>query len=259
MPLSYSSSIKYPPLIKEGDAQLFEFASELKIRCGTENCRVLFIGRSNTLISAYLDAKGFVRSITLPISGVMRINPDQTTTAKERFHKFVLAPLLLPQVLNSKKFIVVDYINSGISLARASAWIQEFLKNKLRHSFSIEIIGYGNSFDKEAREILKRSGLKLATIGCNSSAIRIGDLYYLSKESLVEPYSLVESWDPLQGEEKISINPLNKTRYPYQDKTGYQYYASYAELIGWLKNKNLPNTLPEAISLNCTENLKFKF
>lgn len=234
----------YPNLSQEGFEQLAQMSKELLKQCPPPRCQLLFIGRSSSLISAYLEGNTLARPILLPLSGLNTINLEDLARAEKNFEALVLDRILKPGLRYHSNFAVVDYTNSGKSLSIASSWIDTYLK-KTSPEKKLTVMAYGKALPKgiESRD--------LKWIAMNSSATRNGDLAYQIHHSLAESYAPYSSWNPLSTEPPL-MNHIASKSYPYPVPGKYNVptrYASYQQLTEWMADRK--KVLPTSYQLNC--------
>lgn len=242
---------KYPSLSQEGVQQLKDLADTLAKRCPPPDCLPVFIGRSSSLIAAYWEAQGGPRSLTLPVSGLAHLPESKWSDAEKRFQQEVLSPLLDPKTAALREILVIDYVNGGQSLALATSWIADHLRAGAP-ALRITAAAYGSTLSKGAQSLLERAGISAEILPFSLSQ-RPGDLAFLVRQKMVEHYSSAGSFHLDQPMEAPRFDRSLRKPYPYTD--GFSHYASYEDVVAWLKNPALKASLPTAFQLHCQSHL----
>jgi|GEM_PF-4980619 len=242
------AQVKYPELSESGYHTLQKMSEQLLKECPPEDCVIAFIGRSNVLLSAYLDAKQLGAHVSLPVSGIRYVPEAESVSARERFHHEILERYLEPKLKQAKKILVVDYVHRGGSIAQAAIWIQDFAGSES----TVEVMGYGQPLSLEYRNILEDKKIPIKSMDVEGVMAR-GSVGYLAKESLLEHYAAYDEWNPIYTQSSPKIDPKIRRHYPYYDGPNgqklYSQYASYDDLVELFKQENpiahLPKKPPE--------------
>jgi hypothetical protein len=222
---------RYPDLSATGYETLKKAVEKLESICPPPKCGIVFIGRSNVLMSAYLDAKGSTHHVSLPISGVGDVyhHPELSKIAKANFKKFVLKDQLSPKLKVWSKLIVVDYVHEGESLAMVSSWIKQYSGPKI----AVKAVGYGDSFSTKPRELLAQNAIAHETIyagGVRTS----GEPASLAFFGLQENYSPYDSFRAERSVGKPTWKNSLRRSYPFRELDNvkrFHQYASYDDLV----------------------------
>ena len=238
---SYADSdplLKYPSLSKDGYTQLQSLAKSVSEKCPEPDCMKVFIGRSNTLLSASLEAHGDVHHVDLPVSGLKSIALEKMEIAKERFNREVVQLILKPKLKNISKVAVIDYMTAGRSLSVASIWIKELIQD---HPSKVIALGYGSSMSDQLKNDLILHHIELHELPFSLEK-REGELSLLVSSSKVETYAPYDEWRPAETE-KPSIDPSRRLPYYYHSANGPQYFASYEDVVKWFQRTDLEEVL----------------
>jgi hypothetical protein len=257
------SKLKYPRLSKEGFEDLSQLTDSLIQKCKVLSCIPVFMGRSNVLISAQMEAKG-IESVQLPLSGLRSIGLQSLPHAKHQFSFKVLRPILLPFIHEhpeAKSLMIVDFVQSGETLVQSSLWIKDFLESSGNTKLKLEVASYGRTLSSSFVNQLESNGIKVNNLILRDATLRAGSYYGLVQQSMVEAYAPYDHWSPLSKSEPF-IQPAFRRPYPYLDEN-VRAFASYKDLVTWFKNSKLLDELPTQTVLECQEWLKhgmrFKF
>lgn len=251
-PLVAIAKITYPALSETGLRNLESIRLMLQADCPPSTCIVAFVGRSNVLISAYMEAKGHKNLVNLPATGVRRENQTPNNQSEENFSKLVLEPILKPKLLGIEKIIVVDFVSTGKSLVRLSHWIQNFCK-KLG-SITIEARYYGGVPHSTLLDTLEKKGIKSSFLP--SGGVReVGSLNFITQDSQTELHAPYGAWTPDSATSTPKIDPNLRRQSPYRDESNpgdTKILASYNDLIALFESDNplekLPKTFKTSIS-----------
>ncbi len=130
--------------------ELVELSKEIKSICPRKDCIFIGVGASPTFINALLEKIQNTSVVHLPLSrfrynpyGDYSLNPKQVQSLYEHFDKvFASEDIKLNQLRN---VLVLDYAQSGKSLAAASSYLGLYLKKNNIES-SINSVLLGNSY-----------------------------------------------------------------------------------------------------------------
>ncbi|MEZ4815815.1 MAG: hypothetical protein R3A80_11505 [Bdellovibrionota bacterium] len=242
--LGEADTLRYPSLNAEGLRNLQSVKEQLLKSCPPSTCLIVFIGRSNVIISAFLTAKGIRNHVSLPGTGIRGIPKEKLKAAKANYRVSVLENLLEPQLNGRKKIHVVDFVNSGKSLVIGAQWIQAYAKGIGLHEISA---AYYGTIDRKYSKVLEQSGIKHEYIYAGGSK-QEGSLMYLTKDSQTEHYAPYVAWDPSNSTEKPIIDPSTRRHYPYREADGstkYSHFASYNDLITLFEHDDPLTFLPK--------------
>jgi hypothetical protein len=245
--LSAQGQVKYPDLTHEGYRNLQSAVEKILEECPTKDCLPVFLGRSNVLMSAYMDAHQ-IANVSLPASGLRHIDERSTKAAYQAFTSKVVDPILKPKLNGIKKIALVDYIHQGGSVTRASLWLKEYLQ-KSSKNLSVKVLGYGKTLQPEYLAKLFAQQIEVKYIPAGNSSLR-GSPAYLAKESQVESYAAFGSWEPGSGNPVPEFDSKLRRHYPYYDRENvklYSEYASYDDLVELFKKENPIEHLPKPI------------
>ncbi len=233
------ADLRYPELNEEGLTNLETIRKKLRAECPHSTCLVVFIGRSNVLISAYFEAKNFKNHVSLPGTNLRApLSASNMLLAQQNFNELILTPFLAPKIEGRNKIIVVDYSHTGVTLARSAAWIHSFART---HGVNqTGILYYGVPLQQEHAKQLSSLGIKQEFISLGGSR-QVGSLTYLASDSRLSDYAPYGSWEPLKDNTTPKIDPNRRNNYPYYEEDGqkkYNQYASYNDLIEAFESTN---------------------
>lgn len=209
--------------------------------CPARDCVIVFVGRSNVLLSAYMEAKRIGNHVTLPASGIRALAGERVN---DRFSKEVLDPILRPALRDAKRILVVDFINEGGSLAQVATLIKAYLSmNSI--DLQVDALGYGVLMTEGYRAFLAAQEIGFFQIS-GGGLYTQGTPAFMALESVLEGYAPYDEWNPL----KTVGPPVLKrdVRRPYLHLNGrkkdFSYYASYNDVVEYLKKENPVQSIP---------------
>ncbi|MBS1959074.1 MAG: hypothetical protein JST80_06375 [Bdellovibrionales bacterium] len=231
--------LKYPAMTRQGFAQLKDFHKKILKQCSPPSCLQLFIGRSSILISAYAESIGLQDSyVTIPLSGVKNIAESEMEQAEKNFKKFVLDEYLKTKMKSGSytRVSVIDFVNSGDSAGPSAKFVKSWIDENFENPPEVELVTYGKSISEKSKDILEKSHIKHSMIPFPIGSGQEGDLTDLIFGSKSEGYAPYLSWNAVSDNFVPVINRNNRNHYKYVDKSGANAFASYAELIKWMKD-----------------------
>ncbi len=226
------ATITYPYLDDNGFTNLRYIAHKITETCPPETCIIAFVGRSNVLVSAYLEAQGILNLVNLPGTGIGNIPADKMSIAQNNFQNYVLTPLLKPELAGRKKILVVDFVNSGSTLVRVAEWIRSFSKE--HGHFETAAFCYGENISATNSEALFNAKISHEYVS-SGDTLKEGSLGFLMKDSLIEYHAPYRSWYPLVAQSEAIFN--RKLRRKNLNHSGSQssFFASYDDLVKLFK------------------------
>ena len=170
------------------------------------------------------------------------MDPESVSKAKPRFTQEVLEKFLKPELKLVEKIAVVDFVNSGGSIANASQWIQDFAQ-EIEHPLKVQVLSYGNGVPSDIEAILGKSSISVKHLSFGMSE---GSPTKLASGSLLEHFAPYGEWNPITTTENPKFNTTIRRDYPYlvNGKKEYSQYASYEDLVEWLKKEEFKPQLP---------------
>lgn len=249
-----SPRLQYPELSQEGLTQISELAAAIRRACPMPACIPVFIGRSSTLVSAYLVANSNLRTVTLPMSGLSSLTAADLPLAETAIRSRVFEPLLAPALSpNLKRILVVDYVNHGTTLVRASEWLHRYVESRIPPP-SLEILAYGKALSSAQHGALRKFAAEVSDYPLGAGLE--GSFGYLVHHSMVEMYAPFGPWFPRTEVASPTIDP--SLRHPYIYRNGPNlpsHFASYDDLVTWFADPSLPARLPTSLKLKCEARL----
>ncbi len=245
-------SIKYPKLSREGLQELRELSEKIVAACPKSECLPVFLGRSSSLIAAYMEANHQIEAIFLPASGLSSISESSLAEAQQKFSDYVLEPYLHPRLKDAtfKRVMVIDYVNQGNSIARAGEWVEEFLNNKFPKTFDTQLFSFGGSLKSLVVQRLESKGISVKSVSIGSN--QEGHLQYLIHQSMVENYAPIDFWNPLSEGSTPSVNRALRKPYKYIDgKDTPTAFASFNDLVEWFGDRGLSEKLKTTWQIRC--------
>ena len=235
--------IKYPALTARGFNQLKNFYQSILEGCGPPDCLQVYLGRSSALASAYGESLGFGASqISLPLSGVKLVSSENLGLLSTRFKNEVLDVFLKPILLTIPKYkriAVIDFVNGGNTLAQGSLMMKQWLTEQQMSGVEVEAFAYGGILKLEAETILKDSQIPIRRLSFPIGTGIDGDLSELVYNAKTEGYAAYGKWSPIENVNSPEINRDIRQPYNYRDVQGSTHYASYNEVVEWMKNPKL--------------------
>lgn len=213
--------------------------------CPKPDCLIVFPGRSNILLSGYMNAKNLGKHVNLPVSGIRGSDAEFIKKAKPRFTQEVLQPFLKSELNGIKKIVVVDYVNGGGSITNASKWIQEFT-HTINPSTKVSVLSYGKTIAPEFEKELSKAGISTHYLGSSSYS---GSPGQLAAGSLLENYAPYDQWNPISDKNSPVFKKEVRRHYPYPSEP-YNQYASYDDIVEWFKEEKFTPRLPKIDCLN---------
>jgi hypothetical protein len=236
--------LKYPSLSSSGYQTLSKMTEDLKLLCPEDKCLMIFLGRSNILLSAKLEAERATNLVTLPMSGIMRIPEDQLFEAGKNLETNIFSPLLKDKLKSYNHFAIIDYTNSGESLKRSSLMINQFMNKEVK-DYRLQVIAYGKGLKSEALADFQNLNIIVNQLSAGPMT-KEGDFLYFVDQSMAEKFAPFDQYTPLEGKPLQPFQRNRRLSYPYiVDPAVKQptHYASYNDIVEWFSDPEIEKKL----------------
>lgn len=237
---AYSQTLKYPTLTQAGFDQMVSLHQEVLKHCPPQDCLRVYVGRSSALLMAYGEAIHLGSSqVGLPLSGMKTIQDGQMGEVLRRFSSEVLDPILKPSVQSGfSKIAVIDFVNGGSTLVRTAEMIQQWLQQS-DLKIGMEVLGYGGVLSSEIELRLQSAGLAINRLPFSIGPGIEGDFSEIVYNSKSEGYAPYDRWNPIETASAPVVQRSLRKPYHYRGPKNETAYASYEDLVEWMKKPQL--------------------